>query len=170
MKNSQTCKGSYFYYFYSISFIFWVAKYALGKRKWSFAKKRNFFIPLCWTTWNTKSSLKIWVVIQYLVKHCIQPGTTHTQEGLSHTKLFGISKHLKDNLLTYDKFPQTAAAAWPSAVATINLSCNLMAELSCLPAVPAGIIHYCVVSCCLSTVSVVTCWAPCVYPLFTDKA
>lgn len=128
------------------------------QKKMNFCKKkRNFLIPLCWTTWNTKSSPKIWVAFQYLVKHCIQPGTTRTQEGLSHTKLFGTSKHLKGNLLTYDKFPRTAAAAWPGAVATINLSYNLMAELSCLPAVPAGIIHYYVVSCCLSVVSVVTC-------------
>lgn len=120
-------------------------------------KKRHFLILSCWTPWNTEPSLKIWVIFQYLVKHCIRPGTTHTREGLSHTKLFGISKHLKGNLLTYDKFPRTAAAAWPGAVATINLSYNLMAELSCLPAVPAGIIHYYVVSCCLAMVSVVTC-------------
>lgn len=41
---------------------------------------------------------------------------------LSHPKLFDISKHLKGNLLTYDKFPWTAVAARPGNVATINLS------------------------------------------------
>lgn len=122
-----------------------------------FCKKRNFLIPFSWNIRNTKPSLKIWVIFQYVVKNCIQAGTTHTREGLSHTKLFGISKHLRGNLLTYDKFPRTAAAARPGAVATINLGYNLMAELSCLPAVPAGIIHYYVVSCCLAMVSVVTC-------------
>lgn len=127
-----------------------------AKQMKEFCKKRNFLIPLCWTARNTKSSLKIWVAFQYFLTHCIQLGTTQTRESFLHTKLFGISKHLKGNLLTYDKFPQTAAAAWPGAVATINLSYYLMTELSCLPAVPAGIIHYNVVSCCLSMVSVVT--------------
>lgn len=141
------------------------------KKMKKFWKKRNFLIPLCWITWYTKPFLKIWVILHYLVKYCIHtPGTTHTKEGLSHIKLSGITKHLKGNLQTYDKFPQTGAAAWPGAVATINPSYNLIAELSCLPGVPAGITHDYVVSCCLAMVSVVTCWAPCDYPLFTDKA
>lgn len=55
--------------------------------------------------------------------------------------LFGILRDLKGSPLTCNKYPWTAADAWPGNAATIDLSYNLKAELSCLPAVAAGIIY-----------------------------
>lgn len=121
-----------------------------------FCQKKDFPIPLCCTPWNASPSLKIWVIFPYLVKHSAYSLAQHTP-GVSVTHQTLAFQIIYKALLTSDRFPWTAAAAWLGVIATINLPYDPIAELSCLPAIPAGIIHYYVVSCCLAMVSVVTC-------------
>lgn len=120
-----------------------------------FCKKRNYPRPLWRTMWNIKSFPNS----ELYFNKCktLHTNQHNTAQRVCDMPNSGISKQLKGNLLTYDKFPQTAAAAWPGGFSTISLSYNLMTELSYLPVLPAGTIHYFVVSCCLSTASVVTC-------------